>query len=143
MNCLTELAIDALPDQVGDSIPSAQSIDPAAERSTSDLVASAAGSLRFFFDFTDGRRSMRDDEGTECESAHDARVEAMRALTALAKDDGLEGDLIEYMVSVRDNGGQLIYRATLKLSGEWLIEARGVYRVCGLRSSLSIHCYSK
>lgn len=74
---------------------------------------------RYFFDFADDRQCMRDDEGTECQTAGDARSAAVRTLTAMAKDEPLTGDLLDYMVSVRDEVGHVVYRATLSLAGEW------------------------
>ncbi|WP_162560896.1 DUF6894 family protein [Methylobacterium durans] len=116
MNCYTDNTIGEQANRTREDDPSVQS----GEGQTSSFATGVLRSSRFFFDFADGNRCVRDSEGTECESAQDARVEAMRALTAIARDDVLQDDLLDYMVSVRDDDGRLIYRATLSLAGEWL-----------------------
>ncbi|WP_132254410.1 DUF6894 family protein [Methylobacterium segetis] len=73
----------------------------------------------FFFDFADSRHCTLDDEGTECETVREARMKAVRTLTAMAKDEALDDELLDYMVSVRDDIGRVVYRATLSLAGEW------------------------
>lgn len=70
---------------------------------------------RFFFDTYDGNRLISDTEGIELQSVEMAKVEAQKALPELARDALPDGNPKTFIVSVRDEGGQVIIRAALSL----------------------------
>lgn len=70
---------------------------------------------RFFFDTYDGNRLISDNEGIELQSVEMARNEAQKALPDLARDALPGGDQKTFIVSVRDEAGQVIIRAALSL----------------------------
>ncbi len=70
---------------------------------------------RFFFDTYDGNRLISDPEGIELQSVEMARIEAQKALPDLARDALPDGDQKTFIVSVRDEAGQVVLRAALTL----------------------------
>ena len=70
---------------------------------------------RFFFDTYDGSRLIPDTEGIELQNVEMAKIEAQKALPDLARDALPDGDQKTFIVSVRDDAGQVILRAALSL----------------------------
>ena len=79
---------------------------------------------RYFFDTYDGNRLISDAEGIELQSVDMARIEAQRALPDLARDALPDGDQKTFIVSVRDEAGQVVLRAALTLIVEMAPENR-------------------
>ncbi len=80
---------------------------------------------RYFFDIDDGERATRDSEGQEFDSREKVRAAAVSALPDIARDELPDGDRREFKVSVRDEAGLYVFRATLALRAEWLIGEAG------------------
>jgi hypothetical protein len=77
---------------------------------------------RYFFDFYDGELH-RDTAGYECKGHDDIRLEAMRALAAIAKDRvPQDGNKQAHTVLVRNKKNLTVYTATLTFAGIWLGE---------------------
>jgi hypothetical protein len=70
---------------------------------------------RFFFDTSDGERFFPDEEGLELESIEAAKSEGQKALPDMAKDALPNGNFRSFVVSVRDEGGQVVLRMALSL----------------------------
>lgn len=70
---------------------------------------------RYFFDTFDGDRLITDSEGIELPDLEQVKAEAQRALPDLARDVLPDGDQKTFIVSVRDEAGQVILRAALSL----------------------------
>jgi hypothetical protein len=70
---------------------------------------------RYFFDTYDGNHLISDAEGIELQSVEMARIEAQKALPDLARDALPDGDQKTFIVSVRDEAGQVVLRAALTL----------------------------
>ena len=70
---------------------------------------------RFFFDTYDGNHLIPDTEGIELPSVEMAKIEAQKALPDLARDALPDGDQKTFIVSVRDETGQVVLRAALTL----------------------------
>ncbi len=81
---------------------------------------------RFFIDTSDGDLEIRDDQGIEFLCAEDARVAALAALPDMARDKIPDGDRRLFFVSVRDEHGNTIYKASLFLAGAWGRGAAGI-----------------
>jgi hypothetical protein len=79
---------------------------------------------RYFFDTYDGSRLVPDTEGLELQNIEMAKAEAQRALPDLARDALPDGDQKTFMVSVRDEAGQVVLRAALSLIVETTPENR-------------------
>ncbi len=81
------------------------------------LTGSAMGPSmpRYFFDTSDGNRLIRGDEGLEMQNLEAAKIEAQRALPDIAKDALPDGEQRTFIVSVRDEAGQVVVRAALSL----------------------------
>jgi len=73
---------------------------------------------RYFFDTYDGYRFLPDEEGQELESIEAAKAEAQRAVPEMAKDELPDGDQRTFVVSVRDDAGQVVLRVALSLMVE-------------------------
>ena len=72
---------------------------------------------RYFFDIHDGRFE-RDDEGTECSDYEAARQQAMTTLPEIARWlIPTDGNNQAFTVLVRDEGGSIVYTATLTFAG--------------------------
>ena len=75
----------------------------------------------YFFDTFENGEPIRDDTGLECPSREQVRIEAMKALPSIAKEEiPKDGDRQAYTVLVRDEGGRSVYSATLTYAGLWL-----------------------
>jgi hypothetical protein len=71
---------------------------------------------RYFFDFRNGRRSMRDDEGVEFADLEAVRSEVMNSLPAMAADEILRnGDWFDFEMTVRNATGPIM-RANLSFA---------------------------
>jgi hypothetical protein len=79
---------------------------------------------RYFFDTYDGSRFVPDSEGIELESLDMAKAEAQRALPDLARDAIPSNDQNTFIVSVRDEAGQVVLRAALTLIIEVVPESQ-------------------
>ena len=76
---------------------------------------------RYFFDHHDNGKRLHDDEGIEFDTPDQVRLEAMRVLPAIAKDEvPKDGDRQAYTVIVKDEAGRPVYSATLTFAGLWL-----------------------
>jgi hypothetical protein len=75
----------------------------------------------YFFDVTDNGDEPRspDSIGTEHPSKECIPAEAADLLANLAWDHLPDGSHRTFSVSVRDNEGRVIYKATLSLQDEW------------------------
>lgn len=73
---------------------------------------------RYFFDhYANGQRTT-DEEGVECADLSAVRLEAMRALPSIAKEEiASDGDRQAYSVHVVDEAGKPVYSATLTFAG--------------------------
>jgi hypothetical protein len=70
---------------------------------------------RYYFDTYDGNRLITDPEGIELPNLEQVKAEAQRALPDLARDALPVGDQNTFIVSVRDEAGQVVLRAALTL----------------------------
>lgn len=75
---------------------------------------------RFFFDTHDGARTISDDDGVDLADLDAACIEAVSTLPQLAKDALPDGTEKQFVVWVRDEGGQCLLAATLTLKVEKL-----------------------
>jgi hypothetical protein len=75
--------------------------------------------FRYFFDINDGELSTTDLDGLELDGPEAARVEAVRALSEIARDALREGHARTLTATVR-TPGEAILRASLTLECEWL-----------------------
>jgi hypothetical protein len=76
---------------------------------------------RYFFDIDDGERRTPDDLGLEL-SLWEARDQAVAVLPDIARDVLPDGERRDFVSSVRDESGQVVYTATLSLVGRWKVE---------------------
>lgn len=74
---------------------------------------------RYFFDVMDGGICL-DDVGVEFPDAQSACKEALHALPDLAKSFLPEKVSEEVVITMRDESGKALYRATLTIKTEWL-----------------------
>ena len=75
----------------------------------------------YYFDVHDDNVQL-DEVGTEFSSLDDVRVEALRLLPDLARDQGVtDGERRTFTVLVTDEDHRPVYSATLSLIGLWLI----------------------
>ena len=70
---------------------------------------------RYFFDTFDGECLIPDVEGLEMQDLAAARAEAQKALPDLARDALPDGNHRTFVVSVRDEAGNVVLRAALSL----------------------------
>jgi hypothetical protein len=75
---------------------------------------------RFFFDIDDGERRTRDDVGLDFADAQNARDKAVSALPDIARDVMPDGQQRDFFVTMRDDSGRPIFKASLSLRTEWL-----------------------
>ena len=73
---------------------------------------------RYFFDVVDGLRSTPDPQGTEFANLEAAREEALATLGEIAKDELPDGDHRDFQISIRDDSGTVLLKATLALRVE-------------------------
>ncbi|MFC1455726.1 DUF6894 family protein [Microvirga arabica] len=74
---------------------------------------------RFFFDTYDGQFLAHDDQGQELDDLEAAKAVAQEELPQMASDELPDGDHRVFMVSVRDEAGQVVMRVALTLSVEY------------------------
>jgi hypothetical protein len=79
----------------------------------------------FFFDTDDGDLHSQDDEGFELPSVEAARIEALDALPDMARNKIPDRDRHTFAVRVRNEGGTVVYSASLDLVGEWHVPRVG------------------
>ena len=79
---------------------------------------------RYFFDVFDGHRTTRDELGLDVADLSQVRHEAIDALPDVAREQLPDGDDTAFFVLVRDESGQQIFKATLALKAEWLLEKK-------------------
>lgn len=72
---------------------------------------------RYFFDVSNGS-DVSDDVGLNFDDAHTASQEALRSLPDMVKDQPFKRMGEKVSVTVRDNHGIPVYRATLTIEGE-------------------------
>jgi hypothetical protein len=77
---------------------------------------------RFYFDIHDGERFTPDDEGLVLPDAQAARDRAVSTLPDIARDVMPDGAKRDFVVTMRDESGTAIFRASLSLQTEWLTE---------------------
>ena len=75
---------------------------------------------RYFFDIDDGEHSSRGDVALEFADAQAARDNAVSALPDIARDVMPDGKRREFVVTMRDESGTPIFKATLLFKAEWL-----------------------
>lgn len=69
----------------------------------------------YFFDTYDGDRLITDTQGIELPNLERVKAEAQMTLPDLARDALPNGDQKTFIVSVRDEAGQVVLRAALTL----------------------------
>ncbi len=79
---------------------------------------------RIFFDTYDGGLFIPDEQGLELEGPEAAKLEAQRALREMAWDKLPDGNQHSFIVSVRDEAGQVVLRAALSLVVEYPSKAQ-------------------
>jgi hypothetical protein len=70
---------------------------------------------RYFFDTYDGESSTADEIGVEFETLEAARAEAQRFLPEMAREGLPDGNHRTFVVSVRNDAGQVLVRMSLSL----------------------------
>jgi hypothetical protein len=73
---------------------------------------------RYYFDTYDGDSFVPDEEGIELESLGAAKKEAQAVLPHMAKDELPDGDQKVFVVSVRNQNGQVVIKTALSLVTE-------------------------
>lgn len=74
--------------------------------------------MRYFFDIHDGKRFMRDADGSELSNIEHAKKEARATLPEIARTAIPRGDDHQaFTVLVRDDSGAVVYTATMTFSG--------------------------
>ena len=74
---------------------------------------------RFYFDTQDGDNFIKDEEGIEFDNVKMARDEAVVCLSDIAKDAMPDGEVHDFVMTVRNEGGRAVYEARLGLRGTW------------------------
>lgn len=77
----------------------------------------------YFFDVENQDILSEDDVGIECQSRNELRNIAIKALTEIANSAFPDGDHHIITVTVRDETGKPIFRASLRLDAGWLDES--------------------
>jgi hypothetical protein len=81
---------------------------------------------RFYFDVFDGEATTPDIVGIDVEDDLERiRELAIDALPDIARERLPNGDRAEFTVTVRDEHGSDIFRATLSLRSEWIDRTKG------------------
>jgi hypothetical protein len=73
---------------------------------------------RFFFDTYDGDRYVPDEKGLDLPDVEAAELEAQRTLPDMAHYTLLDGSHRSFVVTVRDEAGQIVLRTALSLVAE-------------------------
>jgi hypothetical protein len=77
------------------------------------------GYAPLLFDETDsGREPFRDEQGMELPDLKAARLEALRALGDMAKDELPDGDVRSFVIDIREGEGPIVLTASLSLRVE-------------------------
>jgi hypothetical protein len=72
---------------------------------------------RYFFDLRDGDELSPDDEGTELDGVEGARAEMIAAFPAIAAQRiRNDGDRAEFEMTVRDDAGHQVMKASLSFN---------------------------
>ena len=79
---------------------------------------------RYFFDIDDGESQFRDEDGMEMPHLEAARDEAVRVLPDVAREVLPDGDRRTFASVVRNETGDVVFRATLSLVAEWMGPSR-------------------
>ena len=72
----------------------------------------------FCFDIADGSETGIDDEGLELPSLTEARKAALATLGEIACEELPDGDCRNFIISIRDENGDALLKATLALRVE-------------------------
>jgi hypothetical protein len=75
---------------------------------------------KFYFDTFDGDRTAIDADGIECASRQMVQDHAVDALPDMARELLPDGPNRTFRVEVRDDSGDIVFRATLELNSTWL-----------------------
>lgn len=75
---------------------------------------------KFFFDTFDGDRDSVDSDGLDCASRRVVQDRAIDALPDMAREILPDGPNRTFRVEVRDDSGNVVFRATLELQSAWL-----------------------
>jgi hypothetical protein len=78
----------------------------------------------FFFDVYDGNRAIADEFGTESESIEEAAQEAAALLPSFAIETIPAGQTRDFAAAVRDQSGEVVYRAVLLFRGQFIGQDR-------------------
>ena len=75
---------------------------------------------KFYFDTFDGDKTAIDADGIDCVSRRIVQDRAVDALPDMARELLPDGPNRTFRVEVRDDGGSIVFRATLELNSAWL-----------------------
>ena len=73
---------------------------------------------RFYFDIADGPETGIDDDGLELLNVAAARTAALATLGEIAREELPDGDCRDFSISIRDENGHALLKATLALRVE-------------------------
>jgi len=80
---------------------------------------------RYYFDFHDGQRLMRDTEGSELNGQSAIEFEAVHALPMIMRDGILKDDNHATLTMlVRNTDNTTVYTAMMTFTGQWLGEEK-------------------
>jgi len=74
---------------------------------------------RYFFDTYDGNLFIPDESGLELDDLDAVSAEAQKTLPDMARDELPDGNQRIFIISVRDEAGQVVLRAALSLIVEY------------------------
>jgi len=74
----------------------------------------------FYFDTFDGVHTNADSEGIECSSRQIVQDQAIDALPDMARELLPDGPNRMFRVDVRNEGGEVVFHATLELQSRWI-----------------------
>lgn len=74
---------------------------------------------KLYCDFDDGHSGLRDDEGFDFPDVEAGRLSVLRTLGEIAKDALPKSDQQALTASIRNASGDVVYSATITVSGEW------------------------
>lgn len=75
---------------------------------------------KYFFDTFDGDNTALDADGIDCASRQVVQHRAIDALPDMAREMLPDGPNRTFRVEVRDDSGDVVFRATLELQSVWL-----------------------
>ncbi|WP_237477579.1 DUF6894 family protein [Lichenibacterium dinghuense] len=81
----------------------------------------------FFFDVYDGRKAMRDAVGLELPNVAEAADEAAALLPEFAKETLPDRQSHGFVASVRDEAGEVVYRAMMLFQGQHVTDQNRPY----------------